>query len=145
MFSSETISTLCEIETLCYPDTIAYDTETMQEILNQPGTLLICEWREGTLAGFQLSDRLRGTIITIDVHPSFRRQGIARLLMIRSLQTLKASGHKRVISEVAVDNIPSLLLHLKLGFKKRFTLKHYYGTGQNAYRLVLEFKKSNKN
>ena len=110
----------------------------MRSFLREPGTVLVCEWREGRLAGFQLNDRLRCTIITIDVHPDFRRKGIARGLMRRSLEILRGYGVKLVSSQIATDNTPSLMLHLKFGFKIRQRIKHYYGTGDDAYLLVLQ-------
>lgn len=132
------IELMCELERLCYPETEAYDTYTMQEFLREPGMVLVCEWREGMLVGFQLSDRKRASIITIDVHPAYRRQGIGRFLMLRSLHILKAFGLKQISSQVAVDNIPSLMLHFKFGFKIRHRLRNYYGFGKDAYLLVLQ-------
>jgi ribosomal-protein-alanine N-acetyltransferase len=132
------ISVLCELEHLCYPETMAYDICTMENFLREPGTLLLCEWRRGRLAGFQLSDRIRGTIITIDIHPDYRRLGIARRLMHRTLQILKMAGIKNVMSQVAVNNAPSLMLHLKFGFKQRQRIRHYYQTGEDAYLFVLD-------
>ena len=132
------IELMCELERLCYPETLAYDTFMMREFLREPGMLLVCEWYGGKLVGFQLSDRKRATIITIDVHPGYRRQGIASRLMRRSLQILKAFHLKRISSQVAVDNISSLMLHFKFGFKIRQRLRNYYGFGNDAYLLVLE-------
>ncbi len=130
------IKLLCELESLCYPETIAYDYATMNYFLQNPGTLLLCEWRRGVLVGFQLNDRARGTIITIDVHPDYRRQGIARTLMRQSLAILKGAGLRRVTSQVATDNEASIMLHLKFGFKIRHRIPHYYENGQDAYLLT---------
>lgn len=132
------LSYLNELERLCYPEAIAYDIFMLREFLREPGAVLVCEWRRGVLTGFQLSDRKRGSIITIDVHPELRRHGIGKLLMRRSLEILRSAGLHQVTSQVAVDNIPSLMLHFKFGFKIRQRIKNYYGIGLDAYLLVLK-------
>ena len=136
MSHTRQICLLSELESLCYPDYVAYDRDTLDEMLGQPGMMMLCEWRERQLAGFQLNDVTTATIITIDVHPDFRRRGIGRFLMRRSLQLLKSRGLTEVFSQVGVTNVPSLMLHFQFGFKQRLRLKNYYGTGDDAWLLV---------
>lgn len=140
--SRRQIAELLKLEKLCYPEAIAFDSQMMRDFLSQPGAVIVCEWRQGSLVGFQLSDRLEGTIITIDVHPAFRRRGIGKILMKRSLKFLRSAGVSQVVSQVAVDNIPSLMLHFKFGFKIQRRLPNYYGPGWDAYLLVLKFPRA---
>jgi ribosomal protein S18 acetylase RimI-like enzyme len=55
--------------------------------------------------------------------PAFRRQGIQSRLLQHILELTGKRGCKRAFSLVAVDNVPSLNLHEKLGFQviSRFT------------------------
>ena len=135
---------MCEIESLCYDADTAYDRDLMREMLEEPGVLLLCEWRAGRLAGFQVNDRSTETIITIDVHPDFRRQGIARSLMRRSLEVLTAVGQRRVFSQVGVTNTASIMLHMRFGFKIRHRIPNYYGPGDDAFLLARSLKKGKR-
>ena len=139
MVSDLQLDMMCEIENLCYPETTAYDRDMMRDLLEEPGTFLVCEWRGGRLAGFLVSQVSCATIVTIDVHPDFRRQGIARLLMRRSLDILRETGLKKIISQVGADNVPSLMLHLQFGFRIQRRLRNYYGPADDAVLMMRKF------
>lgn len=54
----------------------------------------------------------------IIVHPDFRRKGIAAFLSNKRIDILKKLGLKEAFSIVATDNLTSIKMHEKFGFKE---------------------------
>lgn len=51
------------------------------------------------------------------VHPDYARRGIATRLLRATIREVKRKGYKRLEAEAAVENVPSLKLAKKFGFK----------------------------
>ncbi len=80
-----------------------------------------------------------GHIISIAVHPNFRRKGIGTSLMLEALKRLKEIYNaKEAYLEVRVSNYPAINLYEKLGFKKVKILRYYYLDGEDAYLMAKE-------
>jgi ribosomal protein S18 acetylase RimI-like enzyme len=94
---------------------------------------LIAE-HDGVPAGFLVGRLFRGTppigyvyFVAVDSH--FRRQGVARSLVVESLNRFAKRGATRVFAAVTEENDASLGLFGSLGFAKapRRALWHWYG------------------
>lgn len=72
-------------------------------------------------------------IVNIVVNPSFRRRGIASILMENILNIYP--NCEQLFLEVRVDNLPAINLYNKLGFRKISRRKNYYG---DVDALVME-------
>jgi ribosomal protein S18 acetylase RimI-like enzyme len=55
-------------------------------------------------------------IENMGVHPDYRRQGIATILVRRLVQATREKGIEAIFSSVTADNQESIMLHAKLGF-----------------------------
>ena len=75
-------------------------------------------------------------ILSIAVHPDFRRKGLAKML----IETCEKNfcGGKLLLLEVRVSNEPAIGLYKKLGFKQLYVRKRYYPDGEDA--IVMEKK-----
>lgn len=78
---------------------------------------------------------LIGHIVTLDVHPDFRRQSIGYHLMERAEQRLRDRGAVRIILEAGVNNDTALRFYEKRGFLRQRLLRHYYADGSDAYLM----------
>ncbi len=77
-------------------------------------------------------------IVTIAVRESYRRRGIAELLLILALQLAQAKGQALVTLECRVSNGPALALYDKYGFQKVGLRPRYYSDNhEDAYVLTL--------
>ncbi|RLG81091.1 MAG: ribosomal-protein-alanine N-acetyltransferase [Thermoprotei archaeon] len=83
--------------------------------------------------------RRLGHVISIAVHPNYRRRGIGTKLMVKAIERLREYYQaEEVYLEVRVSNEPAIKLYEKLGFMKARVLRHYYLDGEDAYLMVRE-------
>jgi L-amino acid N-acyltransferase len=60
---------------------------------------------------------------SVHVHINHRRKGIARLLLIKLIETARQNGVHTLIGAIDASNEPSIILHEQLGFKEVGHLK----------------------
>lgn len=75
-------------------------------------------------------------VVTAKEH---RRKGVAKLLVSRAEENLKAKGVKKVFLEVREGNIPARTLYESCGYAPVSVRKNYYPDGENAVVMVKEF------
>jgi ribosomal protein S18 acetylase RimI-like enzyme len=78
-------------------------------------------WEEGGQIGAVVISQRRGssntwTVGTVGVLPEFRRRGLARRLLTRTLDDIRARGGTHVVLGVIDRNIPAYSLYKSLGF-----------------------------
>ncbi len=78
-------------------------------------------------------------IVSLAVTPAHRNRGIGRRLMQRLLRRLKNSGVARVFLMVREGNGGAIALYRSLGFRRVRRIQEYYGDGEAAIRMRLEF------
>ena len=86
-----------------------------------------------------LVHRLSARIYSIATHPECHRQGIARSLVQNVISTLAAKDIGRISLELRQGNSRALALYTSLGFKKRGVYPSYYGDGEDALRMQLNY------
>lgn len=78
-------------------------------------------------------------VATIAVHPDFRRQGIARLLMQTGMQAAYAEGARIFHLEVRAGNLAAQQMYLDFGYAvvgRR--IKYYKDNGEDALLMTLD-------
>lgn len=93
---------------------------------------------QSNIVGFivaEISRRNEGHIITIDVLPDFRQQGIGSRLLATAEEKLREAKCATVILEAAVDNKAALAFYDRHKYFTFKTLAHYYPNGVNAFVL----------
>lgn len=73
-----------------------------------------------------------GHIKDLAVHPEYRRRGVARQLLSRSLRRLDAAGARRAILEVRESNDAAISLYYSVGFHPSRRREGYYADGEDA-------------
>lgn len=138
LLSDKQLKAMVELELLCFPPPTNYDLRTLRTFFSINGSLALRVYpleEPERLVGFHIADTLFGELITLDVHPDFRRRGVGRWLVGRSLAMLKKAGHSEASCKIATTNEASLALHAGLGFQKLKRIKNYYGPGHDAFLL----------
>ena len=81
-----------------------------------------------TVAGYVGSQTVMDEtdMMNIAVHPDFRRQGVARALILALIGELKKRGSRCLTLEVRASNDPARALYESLGFAHVGTRRNYY-------------------
>lgn len=71
------------------------------------------------------------------VQSTQRGRGIATRLVELAITEMDSGGADEIVLETEVDNVPSLKLYRRLGFRRWKRLHRYYLNGNGAFRLGL--------
>jgi ribosomal-protein-alanine N-acetyltransferase len=96
-----------------------------------------------------LNDRIVGYLLTfvrgdyadvdsLAVLPRYRRKGIGKALMQRSIALLRRRGFETVYLNVREDNETAIQLYESLGFRKARRINEYFEDGAAALRMRLQ-------
>ena len=78
-------------------------------------------------------------VLNLGVYPDFRKQGIARELMLALLKQCRDTGVVKGLLDVKKSNIPAISLYESLGFKQVGVRKKYYpDTNEDALLYDLD-------
>ena len=81
--------------------------------------------------------RKRGYIAMLSVEPEYRRFGLGKLMVKKSIDLMVNQGADEIMLETEVTNLAALKLYENLGFIRDKRLTAYYLNGIDAYRLKL--------
>lgn len=76
------------------------------------------------------------------VLPENRGQGVGRFLNEQLIEHLKEEGFGKIVSHIYVENLPSIILKLKLGYLIEGTLRDHDFAGQHEYILGKNIKEN---
>jgi len=129
------LSRIIEIEKLCFPEELAFPPGMFSFLIRNARTLVACE--EGLVTGFIIgyTSGRTGIIYSLDVHPRFRRRGVASVLIQALEEQLYATGVRRYRLEAALSNTTARNLYHRLGYADGEFLRDYYGRGKDAIRM----------
>jgi ribosomal-protein-alanine N-acetyltransferase len=136
-YRPEDFDALCAIDQRCFPPGIAYSAPEVAAMLAVQGVIALVVEEQGRAAAFLLASQNAGTghLITIDVLPQFRKQGVGLRLMEEAHRRLRLAGARRVVLETAVDNAPAIAFYQKLGYTSVRRLKRYYLDRLDAWQM----------
>jgi [ribosomal protein S18]-alanine N-acetyltransferase len=124
---------LFALDRVCFREGIAYSRSELLFFLTHPQSFsFVAEHENGRIAGFAIakrglrSGRSTGHIITIDVDPAFRREGVGRLLMTAMEEKLREAGAESIQLEVAVDNAAAEQFYLGHGYRPAGRIRGFY-------------------
>lgn len=137
---------LVEIDRQCFPPGIAFDAGQFRACLLSPHTRTHIADLASGVAGFavtELESALSGILVTLDVLPAFRRQGVASALLAASEASLLERGASEIVLQVAKSNLVALAFYRRRSFHILRTLADYYGRGGDAFlmRKVLQARR----
>lgn len=130
-FSGDDLPAVLEIQNLC-EHVPAWGRHDYEGLADDPrGMLLVAETEGHTppeLVGFVAAYRVDGEaeLWNIAVVPRFRRQGVARTLLLEICRNMANAGAQRLFLEVRKSNTPATDFYSSLGFVLLSTRKGYY-------------------
>lgn len=76
-------------------------------------------------------------ILNVAVDPSFRRLGLAKMLVRTAAREALRKGIHKILLDVRKSNQPALALYQGLGFVITHVRKGFYSDGEDAYQMAL--------
>ena len=116
-----------EIELACHPHDAWPDSEFTERLVDSREFCLVTEVN-GEIAGFVIYRRrwFKLHLESVAVHPSYRRQGIARHMVKHLIEDLPRQGRSRIVLEVRKSNTAAQACYLQLGFRVVGQKERYY-------------------
>ena len=128
------------LDQLCFEPGIAYTRPQIRRFLHLPTARGVVAEVGGELAGFAIGYRSRrgvAHVLTLDVHPDFRRRRLGHALMRAVLSRLAEDGATETRLEVDVRNAGAIAFYERLGFRPLRRLEDYYAAGRPALEMAL--------
>lgn len=132
------LDVITEIDQLCFPPGIAFDREVFEYCLSQEFCRGFGVEREGRLAAFAIinfTGPRSMQIVTIDVLPEHRGQGLARTIMSEIEGAARGHDVRRIVLQVSTQNETAIALYQKWGFQIKSVLPDYYARGMDAFLM----------
>ena len=120
------VSQIAEIEKLCFSD--PWSENSIRYELTNPLSLWLVAVCDGKVAGYVGSQSVmdEADMMNIAVHPDYRKQGVAQMLISELISQLAISDVKCLTLEVRASNDPAISLYHKLGFEQVGRRPNYY-------------------
>lgn len=134
------ISTILEIENLCFDSDQFTKKQFVYLIVKSKGSFYLVQYEGKTVAYLSLlshaqTNNLR--IYSIAVSPEVRGKKIGTLLINKAIEYARLHGNKAITLEVKVSNEAAIGLYEKMGFVKKNIKRCYYHDGSDAYYMVM--------
>jgi [ribosomal protein S18]-alanine N-acetyltransferase len=130
------LAQIVQIEGLCFPEETAFPPKMFSYLIRYAVSLVACE-PENKVLGFIMgyASGRAGAVYTLDVHPGYRRKGIASKLLQSLEENLSQLGAEAIRLEAALDKPGAVKLYRKAGYQERELVRNYYGRGNHAVRM----------
>jgi ribosomal protein S18 acetylase RimI-like enzyme len=137
-YSPRDFENLYQVDQQCFDPALAYSRPDLRNYLRLPGGDCVIAEAEGKIAGCLVTANENGvgSIVTIDVLASHRRQGVATLLLEECERRLAAAGVRTIELETATDNTSAIAFWQKHGYRTVQVQKEYYPDGRDAYSMT---------
>ncbi len=130
-----------QLDQICFEPGISYSLREIRRFLGIATSDGLVAEVDGTIAGFVIGYLTRGSVahvVTLDVHPSYRRRSLATALLEELLNRFFRAGARESRLEVSTGNSGAIAFYRKLGFRRRRLLPGYYGRGRDAFEMSKE-------
>jgi [ribosomal protein S18]-alanine N-acetyltransferase len=134
--------TLLEIDQASFAGEVAYSAAELSYFMRRAGAETLVLEENGEIVGFLILEvhntRRTGTIVTLDVRATHRRNGYGSRLLKRAESILADYGAEAYDLQVDVTNKKAISFYKKHGFRRVRTIPHYYANGNDAHLMVKE-------
>lgn len=138
---SEHVPAVAKLEKICFSD--PWSERSIASELDNELSLWLVAVENGTVCGYVGSQTVLGEsdMMNVAVLPSFRRKGIAEMLVCSLIAELKRKESHSLTLEVRASNEPAKALYQKLGFELAGVRPgYYYHPKEDAWILRKEWQ-----
>jgi [ribosomal protein S18]-alanine N-acetyltransferase len=135
------IEAMFRLDVACFAPEFRFDRESMRVFAEERDAIaLVAEKMDGELAGFviihveRVAAGRRGYVVTLDVAETWRRRGLARLLMREAEMRAVATGARWMELHVFTGNEAAIRFYERLGYERIAMRRRFYGAeGLDAF------------
>ena len=131
-YSKGDVEAMFLLDIACFDTPYQFDREMMQEVAEAANAIVVVIEEGDALLGFVIAHMQgRGSsryayIVTIDVAPSARHQGIGAKLLQQAEAQASAAGLHSIGLHAAVDNATAIAFYQHQGYQQIGTEKNFY-------------------
>ena len=139
---------IIDLENTCFTSELVYTRRQLLHLLTKANSAVLVEITNKIVRGFIIILYRKGTrvagIETINVDPSFRKQGVGLRLLNAAEEDIRKKGMHKIRLEVSTTNHAAIMLYENAGFEKIALLKNYYlydhDDSRDAIRMIKELR-----
>jgi ribosomal-protein-alanine N-acetyltransferase len=127
------VEAMFQLDIACFTPPYQFDREMMQEVAEAPNAIVVViSDEDDAMLGFVIVHIERkgrnryAYIITIDVAPSARHEGIGAKLLQEAEVQVSAGGLHSIGLHVAVDNTSAIAFYQRQGYQQIATEENFY-------------------
>ena len=134
--TAEHVPQVAALEKVCFSD--PWSEKSVASEVENPLSCWMVALDGETVAGYVGSQTVldETDMMNVAVHPDFRRQGVARALILALTEELKKRGSHCLTLEVRDSNAPAAALYASLGFAQIGLRKNYYQHPKEDARIL---------
>lgn len=132
------IDALYALDVVCFEEPFRFTRAAMRSFAASPRAHVVIAEQDGAVVGFCIAhvERMRsqrvGYIVTLDVAPSHRRQGLAQRMMQAIEAACAAQRCELLALHVYVGNEAAIEFYRRCGFAYVTRVTEFYGVGLDA-------------
>jgi ribosomal-protein-alanine N-acetyltransferase len=122
------------LDVLCFEPVFRFSRRAMRGFAEAKGAVTVLADAAGELVGFCIAEvnGRDGYVVTLDVAPAWRRQGLARRLMVELEMKVRAAGAERIALHVFKGNAVAIRFYEAMGYDRVGMTTGFYGRGMDA-------------
>jgi len=137
--SEDDLDALLSLEKICFKEETFHKKQLKYLLLKAKSIILVAEIKDKIIGSIIILLRktiLNARVYSLNVHPEYRRLGIASSLMDFGMDILRKRGYVYITLEVGINNHAAQDLYRSKGFVVDKTLNNYYKNGDDALHLA---------
>jgi len=137
--SEDDLDALLSLEKICFKEETFHKKQLKYLLLKAKSIILVAEIKDKIIGSIIILLRktiLNARVYSLNVHPEYRRLGIASSLMDFGMDILRKRGYVYTTLEVGINNHAAQDLYRSKGFVVDKTLNNYYKNGDDALHLA---------
>ena len=133
-FSPSDLREIMEIEKISFPNRKLFSADYFRKFYQKSPEGFIVAEDKGKILGYAIGEVQKdcGKIISIAVHPAWRKKGIGKKLANFLIEHFKKENLKKISLHVRKNNLAAISFYQNLGFQILKTIKNCYQNGDDA-------------
>jgi len=132
------LDALFRLENVCFKEETFHMRQLRYLLLKAKSIVLVAQIEENIIGSMIILLRkhiLNARIYSLNVHPEYRRMGIASSLMDFASYLIEKKGYDNITLETGITNTAAQNLYRSKGFHVDKNLSNYYSNGDDAFHL----------